>query len=179
MSSTGEGTKITRRGFIATSLAFVAGSCISPGSENKPAPARLAKPVRSTENKSTMKKIIATKNAPDAIGPYSQAVMINGFLYTSGQVAIDPASGEFLMGTIEEETHQVMKNLQAVLTEAGLGFEHVVKTSIFIQDMDDFKAINEVYASYFKGNYPARETVEVARLPKDANVEISMIALKI
>jgi 2-iminobutanoate/2-iminopropanoate deaminase len=171
MSSTGKGTKITRRGFIATSLAFVAASCVSPGSENKVTPT-------SSENKNTMKKIISTKNAPGAIGPYSQAVMINGFLYTSGQVAIDPASNEFLTGTIEEETHQVMKNLQAVLTEAGLGFEHVVKTSIFIQDMDDFKAINDVYASYFQGNYPARETVEVARLPKDANVEISMIAFK-
>ena len=125
-----------------------------------------------------MKKIISTKNAPGAIGPYSQAVMINGFLYTSGQVAIDPETGNMVTGSTEAETAQVMKNLEAVLAEAGLGFEHVIKTSIFLKDMDDFQTVNTIYASYFTADYPARETVEVARLPKDARVEISMIAVK-
>lgn len=125
-----------------------------------------------------MKKIISTKNAPDAIGPYSQAVLINGMLYTSGQIAINPINGNLVMETIEAETHQVMSNLKAILTEAGMDFSHVVKTGIFLQSMNDFQSVNTVYASYFESNYPARETVEVAKLPKGVNVEISMIAMK-
>lgn len=123
------------------------------------------------------KKIIATKNAPGAIGPYSQAVAVNGMLYTSGQIAIHPESGELIMDTIQNETHQVMKNLAALLKEVKADFSHVIKTSIFLQSMNDFQAVNEVYASYFKSDYPARETVEVAKLPKGCNVEISVIAI--
>ena len=123
------------------------------------------------------KKIIASKNAPGAIGPYSQAVAVNGILYTSGQIAIHPESGELIMDTIQNETHQVMKNLAALLKEVKADFSHVVKTSIFLQSMNDFQAVNEVYASYFKSDYPARETVEVSKLPKGVNVEISVIAI--
>jgi len=123
------------------------------------------------------KKIIATKNAPGAIGPYSQAVAVNGMIYTSGQIAINPESGDLIMDTIQNETHQVMKNLAALLKEVNADFSHVIKTSIFLQSMNDFQAVNEVYASYFKSDYPARETVEVAKLPKGVNVEISVIAI--
>jgi 2-iminobutanoate/2-iminopropanoate deaminase len=124
-----------------------------------------------------MKKIIHTNNAPAPIGPYSQAVINNNILYTSGQIALDPSSGELKMSSIREETTMVMKNLKAVLAEAGMTFDNVFKTSIFITDMNDFAAINEVYASYFnEHNAPARETVPVTALPKNVNVEISMIA---
>lgn len=122
------------------------------------------------------KQIINTTNAPAAIGPYSQAVKSGNLLFVSGQIPIDPATGNLVSGSIEEETHRVMKNLQAILTEAAADFSHVLKATIFIKSMNDFGKINEVYASYFTGNYPARETVEVARLPKDVNVEISVIA---
>lgn len=122
------------------------------------------------------KQIINTTNAPAAIGPYSQAVKSGNLLFVSGQIPIDPATGNLVSGSIEEETHRVMKNLQAILTEAGGDFSNVLKATIFIKNMGDFGKINEVYASYFNGNYPARETVEVARLPKDVNVEISVIA---
>ena len=122
------------------------------------------------------KQIINTTNAPAAIGPYSQAVKSDNLLFVSGQIPIDPATGNLVSGSIEEETHRVMKNLQAILSEAGADFSHVLKATIFIKNMNDFGKINEVYASYFTGNYPARETVEVARLPKDVNVEISVIA---
>lgn len=122
------------------------------------------------------KEIINTKNAPDPIGPYNQATKANNILFISGQIPADPATGELVMSSIEEETHMVMKNLKAILEEAGLGFDNVLKTSIFISDMDNFSRINEVYGSYFSGEYPARETVQVARLPKDVNVEISAIA---
>ncbi len=125
-----------------------------------------------------MKKIIKTKNAPAPIGPYSQAVLSGNTLYTSGQIAIDPINCSLIMETIEVETKQVMENMKAVLTEAGMTFEHVIKASIFISDMDNFSKINEVYNQYFSSNYPARETVQVVRLPKDVNVEISMIAVK-
>lgn len=124
-----------------------------------------------------MKKIISTSKAPSAIGPYSQAVKANGILFTSGQIALDPASGELIMDDIATETHQVMKNLRAVLSAGGCDFSNVVKTSIFLNDMNDFAAVNEVYASYFSANFPARETVQVAKLPKGVNVEISMIAI--
>lgn len=122
------------------------------------------------------KQIIYTNEAPAAIGPYSQAVRTGNLLFVSGQIPLDAASGQLVTGTIAEETHQVMKNIQAILTAAGLSFEHIVKTSIFINDMNNFAAINEVYAGYFSSNFPARETVEVARLPKDVRVEISVIA---
>jgi 2-iminobutanoate/2-iminopropanoate deaminase len=122
------------------------------------------------------KQIINTFGAPAAIGPYSQAVKCGNFLFVSGQIPLDPTTGVLITGSIEEETHRVMKNLEAILQEAGSDFGKVVKATIFIKNMDDFAKINGVYASYFSGNYPARETVEVARLPKDANVEISVIA---
>ncbi len=126
-----------------------------------------------------MKKIITTIKAPAPIGPYNQAVLVNNMLFTSGQIAFDPENGNLVLDTIQSETQQVMKNLKAVLAEAEMAFENVVKTSIFIADMDDFGAINEVYGSYFNNETaPARETVQVARLPKDVNVEISMIAVK-
>jgi 2-iminobutanoate/2-iminopropanoate deaminase len=126
-----------------------------------------------------MKTIINTHNAPSPLGPYNQAVMANGTLYISGQIAINVTSGEFVLNSIEEETKQVMLNLKAILTEAGMTFENVVKSSIFISNMDDFTKINTVYGSYFnEATAPARETVEVARLPKDVSVEISMIAYK-
>ncbi len=126
-----------------------------------------------------MKKIIETVNAPAPIGPYSQAVLYDDTLYTSGQIAIDPATGNLVAGDITRETEQVMKNIGAVLTKAGMDYEHVLKTTIFIKDMNDFQQINSVYGSFFnEATAPARETVEVARLPKDVNVEISVLARK-
>ncbi len=122
------------------------------------------------------KTIIHTSDAPAPIGPYSQAVKANGFLFVSGQVAIDPATGELNNTSIEAETHQVMQNLSAVLHTAGHNFSNVVKTTIFLSDMGLFGAVNEVYGSYFSGNYPARETVAVKGLPRNVNVEISVIA---
>lgn len=122
------------------------------------------------------KQIINTPDAPAAIGPYSQAVKFGNLLFVSGQIPIDPATGKLVSGSIETETIQVMKNISAILSESGIDFGAVLKATIFIKNMNDFGKINEVYASYFNGSYPARETVEVARLPKDANVEISVIA---
>lgn len=119
---------------------------------------------------------ISTQHAPAAIGPYSQANLINGVLYISGQIPIDPATGNLVDG-IEKETHQVMKNLKAILEEAGLNFSHVLKATIFLKNMDDFSVMNEIYASYLDPkHFPARETVQVACLPKNVSVEISMIA---
>lgn len=126
-----------------------------------------------------MKKIITTNNAPAPLGPYSQAVLSNNTLYTSGQIAIDPLTNEMVTSTIEKETTQVMHNLKAVLEAAGMSFKNVVKSSIFISDMENFSKINEIYGTYFEEEIaPARETVEVANLPKYVNVEISMIAVK-
>ena len=125
-----------------------------------------------------MKKIIETKKAPSPIGPYSQAILINNTLYMSGQIAMDPKNGKLVLENIQSETLQVMKNIQAVLEEADMSFEHVVKTSIFIRDMEDVTEINSVYEKYFQTNFPARETIEVARLPKDVHIEISMVAEK-
>ncbi|WP_214227129.1 RidA family protein [Pedobacter sp. B4-66] len=125
-----------------------------------------------------MNKIINTTNAPAPIGPYSQAVIANGFLFLSGQVAINPESGEVMQSSIAEETHQVMRNIKAVLLEASYGFEDVVKTTIFLSDMSLFAEVNEIYGSFFHKNYPARETVAVKGLPKGVNVEISMTAYK-
>jgi 2-iminobutanoate/2-iminopropanoate deaminase len=122
------------------------------------------------------KKVISTSKAPAAIGPYSQANFINGVLYISGQIPIDPETGNLVDG-IEKETHQVMMNLKAILEEAGMSFSNVVKATIFLKSMDDFVSMNEIYASYLDANnYPARETVQVSCLPKNVSVEISMIA---
>jgi 2-iminobutanoate/2-iminopropanoate deaminase len=122
------------------------------------------------------KQIINTLNAPDPIGPYSQAVKTSGMLFISGQVAIKPGTSELITDNIQKETEQVMNNLKAILSEAGLGFEHVIKTTIFLKDMSLFVSVNEVYGKFFESNFPARETVAVKGLPKDVNVEISMIA---
>jgi 2-iminobutanoate/2-iminopropanoate deaminase len=125
-----------------------------------------------------MKKIIFTENAPAPIGPYNQAVLKGNTLYTSGQIAIHPKTGEMVTANIEEETQQVMQNMKAVLEAAGMTFENVVKTTIFIMNMTDFGSINTIYGSYFNEKAaPARETVQVACLPKNVNVEISMIAV--
>lgn len=123
-----------------------------------------------------MKKIIESSAAPKPIGPYSQAILANGILYVSGQIPIDRSTGNVVSGSIEEETEQVMKNLEFILKEAGSGFEKVVKSSIFIKNMEDFAKINEVYGARFLSNPPARETVQVSELPKGVNVEISCIA---
>jgi 2-iminobutanoate/2-iminopropanoate deaminase len=123
------------------------------------------------------KKIINSKNAPAPIGPYSQAVLYNNTLYVSGQIAIDPATGDLVTGDIVKETHQVMNNIKAILKEAGMDFSNVVKSGIFVKDLNNFGVINQVYGEYYATNPPARETVEVSRLPKDVNVEISCIAI--
>lgn len=125
-----------------------------------------------------MKKIIQTTNAPAPIGPYSQAVIANGFLFSSGQIAINPENNELNNATLDEETHQVMRNIKALLLEAGYGFEHIVKTTIFLSDMSLFAAVNEIYGDYFENDFPARETVAVKGLPKGVNVEISVTAFK-
>ncbi len=122
------------------------------------------------------KQIINTSKAPAPIGPYSQAVKVAGLFFISGQIAIEPSSSQLVMGNITEETEQVMKNLQAILESAGIDFSHVVKTTIFLSDMELFSEVNEVYSKYFDAEYPARETIAVKGLPKNVNVEISMIA---
>jgi 2-iminobutanoate/2-iminopropanoate deaminase len=122
------------------------------------------------------RQIINTTNAPDPIGPYSQAVKAAGLLFISGQVALKPGTSSLVTSGIAEEAEQVMNNLKAILNEAGLGFDHVVKTTIFLKDMSLFAPVNEVYGKFFVSGFPARETVAVKGLPKDANVEISMIA---
>lgn len=130
-----------------------------------------------TSNNSSSKTIVLTSNAPDPIGPYSQAVLKNGVLYASGQIAINPQNGELEMDNLEVETHRVMQNIQAVLKEVNMDFSHILKCSIFLSDMSNFGTVNSIYGSYFSaGNYPARETVEVSCLPKNVNVEISFIA---
>jgi 2-iminobutanoate/2-iminopropanoate deaminase len=123
------------------------------------------------------KHIINTDKAPAPIGPYNQAIKANGMLFVSGQVALIPATGELELSSIEAETHQVMKNLAAILDEAKITFEHVVKTTIFLSDMGLFAKVNEVYGSYFKGDHPARETIAVKGLPRGVNVEISVTAV--
>lgn len=124
------------------------------------------------------KEIIYTDAAPKPIGPYSQAVNINGILFVSGQIALDPETGELVNENITEETHAVMKNLDAILHAGGYAFSDVVKCSIFVRNMNEFATINDAYGRYFKSNPPARETVEVSKLPKDVQVEISCIAVK-
>lgn len=123
------------------------------------------------------KQIINAKNAPAPIGPYNQAVLVNETLYISGQICIDPSTGNLKNRDIQDETHQVMQNLKNILSESGMSFNNVVKATIFITDMHQFSAINEVYGKYFDGDFPARETVQVSALPKFVNIEISMIAV--
>ncbi|MBY0482579.1 MAG: RidA family protein [Chitinophagaceae bacterium] len=124
------------------------------------------------------KQVIITDKAPAPIGPYSQAIRANGLVFLSGQVAFIVETGELQLSSLEAETHQVMKNIQAVLDEAKLSFEHIVKTTIFLSDMSLFAQVNAVYGTYFKGDFPARETVAVKGLPRGVNVEISMIAVE-
>ena len=123
-----------------------------------------------------MKKVVYTPNAPQAIGPYSQAILSNKTLYTSGQIAINPTNGELVISNISDETHQVMKNLKAVLHAANMDFSNVLKCTIFLKDMNQYAAINAVYATYFDESPPAREAVQVSVLPKNVNIEISIIA---
>ena len=125
-----------------------------------------------------MKKVIATTNAPAAIGPYSQAIQVGNMLFASGQLGIDPATGNFVEGAVKEQTAQAFKNVKAILTEAGLDISDVVKTTVFLADMGDFGAMNEVYASQFAGAFPARSAVAVKTLPKNGLVEIEVIAVK-
>lgn len=124
------------------------------------------------------KTIIITSNAPAPIGPYNQAILTGGTLFISGQICIDPATGNLKNKDIQDETHQVMNNLKAILNEAKMNFSNVVKTSIFLTDMNQFSEVNDVYGKYFESGFPARETVQVSALPKFVNVEISMIAIK-
>ncbi len=124
------------------------------------------------------KQIIQTDNAPSPIGPYSQAILANNTLYISGQIALVPASSELANKDIQEETHQVMQNIKAILAAAAMDFSHIVKTTIFLSDMSFFAEVNQVYGKYFENDFPARETVAVKGLPKNVNVEISMIASK-
>ena len=125
-----------------------------------------------------MKKVIATSAAPAAIGPYSQGIDGGSVVFTSGQLALDPATGAFVEGGVAEQTRQSLTNVKAILEQAGLSLENVVKTTVFLKDMNDFAAMNEVYATFFPSNPPARSAVEVARLPKDALVEIETIAVR-
>ena len=124
-----------------------------------------------------MREVIATKDAPQAIGPYSQAIRANGFVFVSGQVAMDPATQQVMGGGITEQTDRVLKNLAAILTAAGSSLEKVVRSTVFLKNMGDFAAMNEVYGRYFNSSPPARSTVEAARLPKDVQIEIDVIAL--
>jgi 2-iminobutanoate/2-iminopropanoate deaminase len=124
-----------------------------------------------------VREIISTDKAPSAIGPYSQAVRVGGFVFASGQIPIDPATGEFVAGGVAEQTDQVLRNVSAVLEAAGTGLDRVVKTTVFLADMNDFSAMNEVYGRFFNEQPPARATVQAARLPRDARVEIDAIAL--
>jgi 2-iminobutanoate/2-iminopropanoate deaminase len=121
--------------------------------------------------------VVSTDKAPGAIGPYSQAVKVNGMVFCSGQIPIDPATGSFVSDGIAEQTEQVLKNLNAVLESAGSGLDRVVKTTVFLADMEDFAAMNEVYSKFFDSNKPARATVQAARLPRDAKVEIECVAI--
>ena len=125
-----------------------------------------------------MREIVATESAPQAIGPYSQAIRIGDFVFTSGQIPIDPQTGAFVEGGIAEQTERVLRNLAEVLRAAGTGLEGVVKTTVFLADMDDFAAMNEVYGRFFSSEPPARSTVQAARLPRDARVEIEAIAVR-
>ena len=124
-----------------------------------------------------MKKAVYTKSAPEPVGPYNQAIVWNNLVFTAGQIAVDPASGNIVEGGVQEQTRQVLKNLEAVLKAAGSGLEYVIKTTVFLKNMDDFSAMNDVYATFFTDTPPARSAVEVARLPKDVLVEIECVAI--
>jgi 2-iminobutanoate/2-iminopropanoate deaminase len=124
------------------------------------------------------KQVINTSNAPAPIGPYNQAIQAGNMLFISGQICIDPSSGNLKNKELQEETHQVMQNLKSILSEAGMNFSNAVKTTIFLTDMNQFGVVNEIYGKYFDSDFPARETVQVSALPKFVNVEISMIAVK-
>ena len=124
-----------------------------------------------------MKKIIESKNAPKPIGPYSHGVLINGMLFVSGQVGKNPITGDLVLSDIKSETKQVMENIKGVLSDGGMNFKNVAKTTIFLTDMNNFSSVNEIYGSYFENNFPARETVQVSKLPLGVNVEISAIAI--
>lgn len=124
------------------------------------------------------KKTIYSPSAPQPVGPYSQAILSNGFLFISGQIALDPKTGAMVQQSIEEETNQVLNNIEAILKAAGMSFSNVVKTTIFLSDINNFAKVNEIYASRFAENPPARETVEVSKLPKNGNVEISCVAVE-
>ena len=124
------------------------------------------------------KQIINTSQAPAPIGPYNQAIIVNSTIYISGQICIDPSTNQLKNKDIQDETHQVMKNLRNILQEAGMSFTNIVKTTIFLTDMNQFSEVNEIYGKYFDGDFPARETVQVSALPKFVNVEISMIGVK-
>lgn len=123
------------------------------------------------------KQVVVAENAPKAIGPYSAGIKIGNFVYTAGQLGIDPATGDFIEGGVEAETRQALQNLKAVLEAAGTSLENVIKTTVFLRDMNDFAAMNAVYAQFFTANYPARSAVQVARLPKDGAVEIEAVAV--
>jgi 2-iminobutanoate/2-iminopropanoate deaminase len=123
------------------------------------------------------KQVVVAENAPKAIGPYSAGIKIGNFVYTAGQLGIDPATGDFVEGGVEAETRQALQNLKAVLEAAGTSLENVIKTTVFLRDMNDFAAMNAVYAQFFTANYPARSAVQVARLPKDGAVEIEAVAV--
>lgn len=123
-----------------------------------------------------MRQIVSTEKAPKAIGPYSQAVRAGGWLYASGQIPLDPATGQMITGDIKAQTERVMRNLGAILEAAGLSFAHVIKTTVYLKDMNEFPAMNEVYGRFFPAEPPARATVEVARLPRDARIEIDLVA---
>ncbi|MGF7231288.1 RidA family protein [Arachidicoccus sp.] len=140
--------------------------------------AYLASSITERESHPMSKELINTTNAPAPVGPYNQAIKAGGFLFVSGQIAIDPATNQLFSGDLAGETHLVFKNLQAVLQEAGLNFKHVVKASVFLSDMSLFAQVNEIYAQYFTEDEPARETVAVKTLPKNVNVEISVIAFE-
>ena len=125
-----------------------------------------------------MKTIINTKDAPQPIGPYSQAVKVDKTLFVSGQIAINPATGNLMLDNVHEETNQIMRNIGAILKAAGMDYANIVKTTIFLTNMNNFSSVNEVYGSFFKNDFPARETVQVSRLPKDVNIEISVVAVE-
>lgn len=122
------------------------------------------------------RRVISTDDAPEAIGPYSQAILTDGWLYTAGQIGLDPETGEFVGEGVEEQARRALANLEAVLAEAGLGFGDVVKTTVFLADMDDYGAVNEIYGEHFQDPYPARSAVEAATLPRNARVEIELVA---
>lgn len=159
--------------YCAILLTALLSSC---NTESKPAEEKVT--TESAKSETTTKKVIQTVLAPEPVGPYNQAIMVGNTLYLAGQIAIDPESGEMLTASIEVEAKRVMDNLQAVLEEAGMDMSHVVKSSIFMTDLNDFGKVNEIYGSYFGEMAPARETVQVASLPKGAHLEISMIAVK-